>query len=181
MPVTFKVALAGVVLVMVVPPPVEESSPAGILLMRFPGVVEVTSIDTVHDPGVPDGDCSGTVPPVKDNVVPPGEAATEPPQVLIKFTGSAMMRPGWTPIKLSAQEALVSGNPLGLKMVTLSREVPPAAIEIGSKLLLISAGREICAYTVCAGTARMETISTTTKREMIDLRIFVLLKTEKDD
>src|SRR5512134_4041182 len=125
MPVTFKVALAGVVLLMVVPPPVEDKLPAGILLMRFPGVVEVTSIDTVHDPGVAPA-CAGTVPPVKDNVVPPGEAVTEPPQVLVKFTGLAMTSPGWTPTRLSTQEALVSGNPLGLKMVTLSREVPPA-------------------------------------------------------
>jgi hypothetical protein len=59
-------------------------------------------------------------------------------------------------------------------MVTLSREVPPAAIEIGEKLLFISAGREICAYTVCPGTAKIETISTATRREMIDLRIFIL-------
>ena len=93
MPVTFKVALAGVVLLIVVPPPVEDNSPAGIVLMRLPGVVEVTSIDTVHDPGVAPT-CSGTVPPVKDNVVPPGAAVTEPSQVLVKFTGFAMTSPG---------------------------------------------------------------------------------------
>lgn len=47
------VALAGVVFVIVTPPPsVAVNAPAGIVLMRFPNVVEVTSIVTVHDPGV---------------------------------------------------------------------------------------------------------------------------------
>jgi hypothetical protein len=32
-------------------------------------------------------------------------------------------------------------NPLGLKTVTLRRDIPPAAIEIGEKLLFISAGK----------------------------------------
>lgn len=175
MPVTFNVALAGVVLLMVVPPPVEDRLPAGIVLMRLPVRVEVTLIEIVHDPGV-DPDCAGTVPPVSDRVVLPAVALTEPPQVLDKPTGSAITRPGWTPTRLSVQEALVSANPLGLKTVTLRRDVPPAGIEIGEKLLLISAGREICACTVCPGTARMETISTTTRREMIDLRIFILFE-----
>ena len=51
-PVTFRVALAGLVLVIVMPSPVEVSAPAGRVLMRFPGVVEVILMDTVHDPGV---------------------------------------------------------------------------------------------------------------------------------
>ena len=92
-PVTFKVALAGVVLVMFVPPPVEVRAPAGIVLMRFPAVVEVTLIDTVHDPGVAP-DWAGTVPPLKDKVVEPGAALTEPPQVLVKPAGLAIERPG---------------------------------------------------------------------------------------
>jgi hypothetical protein len=104
--------------------------------------MEVTLIDTVHDPGVVP-DCAGTVPPLRDKVVPPAGALTVPPQVLVKPAGLAMVRPGWTPIKLSSQEALVKSNRLGLKMVTLRREVPPAGIEIGEKLLLISAGRDI--------------------------------------
>ena len=51
-PMTVKVALAGVVLVIDTPPPVELNAPTGIVLIRFPGVDEVTSIPTVHSPGV---------------------------------------------------------------------------------------------------------------------------------
>ncbi len=93
LPVTFKVALAGVVFVMFVPPPVDVSSPAGIVLMRFPTVVDVTLIDTVHDPRVVP-DWAGTVPPLKDKAVPPAGALTEPPQELVKPTGLAIVRPG---------------------------------------------------------------------------------------
>lgn len=174
-PVTFKVALAGVVLLIFVPPPVDDNSPAGIVLMRLPVRVEVTLTDIVHDPGV-DPDCAGTVPPVKDKVALPSVALTEPPQLLVKPAGVAMTRPGWTPTKLSVQEALVSENPFGLKTVTLKRDVPPAGIEIGEKLLFISAGREICAwaYTVCAGIPKMETISTITRRGVKGFRILSL-------
>ncbi len=105
-PVTFNVALAGVVLLMFVPPPVELNAPAGIVLIKFPTVLEVTLIETVHDPGVAP-DCAGTVPPDKDKVVPPAAALTEPPQVLVNPTGLAIVKPGWTPIKLSVQAALV--------------------------------------------------------------------------
>ena len=51
-PMTVNVALAGVVLVIDTPPPVELNAPAGIVLIRLPGVDEVTSIPTVHSPGV---------------------------------------------------------------------------------------------------------------------------------
>ena len=51
-PVTFKVALAGVVFVTFAPAPVEDNALVGMVLMRFPEVVEVTLIDTVHEPGV---------------------------------------------------------------------------------------------------------------------------------
>jgi hypothetical protein len=51
-PTTFRVALAGVVLVMMSPSPMEVNASAASLLMRFPGVYDVTSIATVHDPGV---------------------------------------------------------------------------------------------------------------------------------
>ena len=112
-PTTFKVALAGDVLVMVSPSPVEVNAPAGSMLIRFPGVFDVTSTATVHDPGViPDR--AGTVPPVNDRVVPPGTAVTLPPQLLLKFTGLAIKRPGWTPTKLSVQVASVNGKSLGL-------------------------------------------------------------------
>ena len=47
-----KVALAGLVLVTLPPPPEADNSPCGIVLMRFPTVVEVTLIVTVHAPGV---------------------------------------------------------------------------------------------------------------------------------
>ena len=52
LPATFNVALAGLVLVIVEPSPVEVSAPAGMVLIRFPAVAEVTMIETVHDPGV---------------------------------------------------------------------------------------------------------------------------------
>ncbi len=91
-PVTFNVALAGVVLEIFAPPPVELNAPAGIVLMRLPAVVEVTLMDTVHDPGVVP-DCAGTVPPLNAKVVPPVEALTEPPQPLVKPTGLAMASP----------------------------------------------------------------------------------------
>jgi hypothetical protein len=49
---TRRVALAGVVFVIIMPPPsVAVNAPAGMVLMRFPGVVEVTSMDIVQDPG----------------------------------------------------------------------------------------------------------------------------------
>jgi hypothetical protein len=51
-PTTFRVALAGEVLVMMSPSPMEVNASAGSVLMRFPGVFDVTSIATVHDPGV---------------------------------------------------------------------------------------------------------------------------------
>ena len=92
-PVTFRVALAGLVLLMVVPPPVELRAPTGIVLIKLPGVVEVTLTDTVHDPGV-DPDWAGTVPPLNDKEVAPGTAVTVPPQVLVKFTGFARKMPG---------------------------------------------------------------------------------------
>ena len=51
-PVTFKVALAGEVFVIMLPTPMDVNASDGSVLMRFPGVVDVTSIATVHDPGV---------------------------------------------------------------------------------------------------------------------------------
>jgi hypothetical protein len=93
LPATFKVALAGPVLVIVVPCPVEVSAPAGIVLIRFPAVLEVTSIETVHDPGVIPS-WAGTVAPFTDKVVEPAAAVTEPPQELVNPTGLAMVRPG---------------------------------------------------------------------------------------
>lgn len=93
LPVTFRVALAGVVLLMFTPPPVELNAPAGMVLIKFPTVAEVTLIDTVHDPGVVP-DCEGTIPPLKDKLVPPAGALTEPLQELVNPTGLAMARPG---------------------------------------------------------------------------------------
>jgi hypothetical protein len=141
MPPTRKVALAGVVLVMAPPSLEEVNAPAGIVLIRFPGVVEVTSTDTVHEPGV-DPTWAGTVPPLKDKVVPPGTAVTEPPHELDTLTGFAMSIPGWTLFKLSVQRAFVNGNPLGLNIFTSRRDIPPGGILSGAKLLFISAGKD---------------------------------------
>jgi hypothetical protein len=147
------------------------------VLIKFPLVDEVTLTDTVQRPGVVP-DWAGTVPPLREKDVAPGVAVTVPPQLLVSPTELAMLRPGWTLTRLSVQAAFVSAKPLGLNIVTLKRDVPPVAIEIGEKLLFISAGRDIWAYAVCLGTARIETISTATKRDMIDLRIFYPLNIE---
>ena len=112
-PVTFRVALAGVVFVILPPPPVAVSPPAGIVLIKLPGVVEVTSIETVQEPGVTPL-WAATVPPVNDNEVPPAGAITVPPQVLVRLTGFAIEMPGWIPIRLSAHAAFVSWKVFGL-------------------------------------------------------------------
>lgn len=106
---TRRVALAGVVLVILINPvgSVEDNPPAGIVLMRLPGVVEVTSIATVHEPGVTP-DCAGTVPPLKDRLVAPATAVTVPPHELVRLTGFAMRIPGCTPTRLSDQAALIN-------------------------------------------------------------------------
>jgi len=100
--VTFRVALAGLVLLMDVPPPVELKAPTGIVLILVPAVVDVTLTDTVHDPGV-DPDWAGTVPPLKDMLVEPAGAVTVPPQVF-DVTPTTVIPVG----KLSVHEALVS-------------------------------------------------------------------------
>jgi hypothetical protein len=100
--VTFKVALAGLVLLMDVPPPVECKAPIGIVLILVPGVVAVTLTDTVHDPGVVP-DWAGTVPPLKDMLVEPAGAVTVPPQVFADIP-TTVIPAG----KLSAQEAPVN-------------------------------------------------------------------------
>lgn len=93
-PLTLRLALAGVVLVIEMPPgPVEFNVSAGIRLIRVSATVEVTLIVTVHDPGVEPA-WAGTVPPLREKLVPPGGAVTEPPQELVKSTGSAMVSPG---------------------------------------------------------------------------------------
>ena len=105
--VTFNVALAGVVLVMLTPPPVEVSAFIGIVLMRLPAVVEVTFTDTVQLPGVVPT-CAGTVPPLNEKDVAPAVAVTEPPHVFVRPTELAMLRPGWTLTKLSVHAAFVN-------------------------------------------------------------------------
>lgn len=112
-PITVNVALDGVVFVIEAPPPVELKAFAGIVLIRLPRVVEVTSIVTVQSPGTA-LTCAGTVPPLRDSVVVPGTAVTLPPHELVTFAGFAMASPGWTPTKLSVQEALFSWKEFGL-------------------------------------------------------------------
>ena len=98
----FKVALAGFVFVIFVPPPAEENAPVGIVLIKLPKVVEVTLIDTVQDPGV-DPDWAGTLPPLKEMVFEPVAAFTVPPQEF-PVTPTADIPVG----KLSIHEAFVS-------------------------------------------------------------------------
>jgi hypothetical protein len=135
-PVTFRVALAGLVLLIVVPPPEAVNAPTGIVLIQFPGVVEVTLTDTVHDPGVDPR--AGTVPPLNDMAAEPAGAVTVPPQVF-PATFVTVTPDG----KLSVQDVLVNANVFGLKTEMRRREVPPAGMEIGVKVLLISAGKDM--------------------------------------
>lgn len=99
---TCSVALAGSVLVILtgVPPssPTEVNSPGGMVLIRLPGVVDVTVNDTVHSPGTAPT-WAGTVPPFNLKYVAPGASATKessvtvPPQVLDKLIGFATVMP----------------------------------------------------------------------------------------
>jgi hypothetical protein len=95
------------------PAPVADNAPRGIVLIRFPTVFEVTLTVTVHRPGV-DPVWAGTVPPLNERVVAPGLADTEPPHELVSPTGSAILNPVCTPMRLSVQEVLVIENRLGL-------------------------------------------------------------------
>lgn len=110
---TCRVALEGEVLVTVPPSPLEESAPGGIVLIKFPIVVEVTSIPTVQEPGVA-VTSAGTVPPLSDRTVPPTGAETVPPHVFETLAGLAIRIPGCTPARLSVHEASVSSKTLGL-------------------------------------------------------------------
>jgi hypothetical protein len=131
------VALAGLVLLIVVPPPEELRAPMGILLIQFPGAVEVTLTDTVHEPAVvPDE--AGTVPLLKDMVEEPAAAVTLPPQVL-EATDTTLMLAGI----LSVQEALVNAKLFRWKTVISRRDVPPEGMDLGTNVLFISAGTDI--------------------------------------
>jgi hypothetical protein len=58
-------------------------------------------------------------------------------------------------------------------MVTLRRDTPPDAMEIGEKLLLISAGKaKTWAATFLPGFKKIETISATTRKGTTDFCIF---------
>lgn len=128
---TRKVALAGVALVTVTPPPVACKFPAGIVLIKLPVRVAVTWTVTVQDPGVPP-EAAGIVPPLNDSVADPGFAVTGPAHVVDTLGGFAITIPGWTPAKLSVQRTLVKSNSgFGLKTVTVNVDVPPRPMEKG--------------------------------------------------
>jgi hypothetical protein len=67
----------------------------------------------------------------------PAFAVTVPPQVF-EASPTTVMLAGI----LSIQDALVNGNEFGLNMVMRRTDVPPDEIELGEKLLFISAGRD---------------------------------------
>jgi len=156
---TRRVALAGVVLVMLKPPPVALKFPAGIVLMWFPAMDEVTWMDTVHEPGVTP-DCAGTTPPVRETLV--DVVFTVPLQVLAILGGLAIETPAG---RLSVQLAFVKSNEFGLKMLTISVEVPPALIVNGSNLLLTSAGNETWANAAGDGIPMSKLTTITMKRK----------------
>ena len=93
---TWSVALAGSSLVIgtMVPlsSPDEVNSLAGMVLIKFPGVVEVTATVTVQDPGEPPL-WRGTVPPFNWKDVSPGESmplaalVMDPPQLFVTVRG----------------------------------------------------------------------------------------------
>jgi hypothetical protein len=114
-------------------------------------MVEVTFTVTVQEPGV-DPTCAGTVPPIKDNVLP--TAVTIPPQVVVVLGGEAKFKPAGKRSSVQAGGVVerVRANEFGLKMLTLRVDVPPADMDIGLKLLLICAGRDIpWASATCVG------------------------------
>ena len=78
------------------------------------------------------------MPPLNEMLFEPAGAFTVPPHEF-PDTPTTVIPAG----KLSVQAALVSWNAFGLKIVMRRSEVAPAAIVIGVKVLLISAGREI--------------------------------------
>ena len=87
--------------------------------------------------------CAGTVPPFKDKVVP--TALTIPPQVVVGLAGFAKFRFSFDVDRSSVQAFVlerIRAKEFGLKMLTLRVDVPPAEMRIGSKLLLICAGKE---------------------------------------
>jgi hypothetical protein len=118
------------------------NAPAGMVLVTLPITLEVTSIATVQEP------CAGTVPPLSDKLVPPGTAVTVPPHKLVALTGFAIVIPAG---KLSTHDASVNRNEFGLKIVTLSREIPPDVMEVGEKLLFSSAGELTTIVAVVVG------------------------------
>ena len=97
---TKSVALEGEVLPMVNDPPmaVDDNAPSGMVLIKLPALMEVTSTETVQEPGVPRF-WAGTVPPVRDKVVPPATALTAvgfvtiSAQFVVKFGTAAILRP----------------------------------------------------------------------------------------
>ena len=105
-------------------------------------MVEVTCTVTVQDPKVLPT-FAGTMPPLKDNVVP--TADTIPPQVVVVLAGLAKFRFPFNTDKSSVREFVLErmrANEFGLNMITLNVDVPPAEMDIGLKEVLIPAGRE---------------------------------------
>ena len=122
-PVTFRVALAGLVLLMLDPPaPVALSAPTGIVLIKLPVVMEVTFTLTVQEPAV-EPTWAGTVPPLRDKLVAPLTAVTVPPHELVTPGALAIFSPGWMPTKLSAHDVFVNAKTFGLKIVMLKTDV----------------------------------------------------------
>lgn len=85
------------------------------------------------------------MPPVSVTVVLPLAPVAVPPQLLFRLLGVAISIPVG---KVSDSAALVRTNVLGLNIVMLTVEVPPAVITVGEKLLLICAANTACALTV---------------------------------
>ena len=104
-------------------------------------MAEVTCTVTEHDPGLMPT-CFGTVPPLNESVVP--TALTVPPQEVVVLAGLAKVIPVAAKSSVQAAGAVdsVRANEFGLNMLTVSVEVPPGAIDMGVKLLLICAGKD---------------------------------------
>jgi hypothetical protein len=129
--VTVKTALAGAALL----PLSVTKPPAATVLVRLPAEAAVTSTLTVQEPAAAGLRVAiGIVPPVKVTVLPPAEAVTVLPQVLLAFGVAAISMPLG---KLSVSEVMVSAaSTLELNSVTVRVDVPPALIVVGLKLLL---------------------------------------------
>lgn len=84
----------------------------GMVFTLLPGTVVVTLTVTEHEPGV-DSACAGTVPPMREMVVPISE--TVPPQLVVVLAGEAKNKfAGRVSVQAAGVDERVRANEFGL-------------------------------------------------------------------